>query len=157
MEKTNFSWKQYFLLKKITYPKKNNLSEIYFLVVKYRVFVKKKTLIRQKKPLSGNMTLPGKFFPIENFFHISCCLCAYFFIGYALWLCFSPSQRLFLGLGALLAPHQTLTSVPEREVEKKFSLRGFLGVRPSDASPDPRVGPLGGVNAGSCGGENAVK
>jgi hypothetical protein len=50
---------------------------------------------------------------------------------------------------ALLAPHQTLTSVPEREVEKKFSLRGFLGVRPSDASPDPRVGPLGG-------GENTV-
>jgi hypothetical protein len=26
------------------------------------------------------------------------CLCAYFLIGYVLWWCFSPSQRLFLGL-----------------------------------------------------------
>ena len=96
--------------------------------------------------------VPGKFFPLENFFHTSCCLCAYFFIGYALWWCFSPSQRLFLGLGyirlgALRAPHQTHTSVPKREVTKKIPLRGFLVVRPSGASPDPRVGPLGGVNA----------
>jgi hypothetical protein len=31
----------------------------------------------------------------------------------------------------------------EREVKKKNSLRGFWGVRPSGASPDPRIGPLG--------------
>ena len=55
---------------------------------------------------------------------------------------------------ALRAPHQTLTSVPEREVKKNISLRGFLGVCPSGASPDPHVGPLGGGggNAGPWGG-----
>ena len=59
---------------------------------------------------------------------------------------------------ALRAPHQTLTSVPEREVKKKISLRGFLGVRPSGASPDPRVGPLGGESTPVLGGrgENTV-
>jgi len=51
MKKTNFSWKKYFWLKKISFPKKNNFPEIYFLFVKYRVFVRKKTL-RQNKPLS---------------------------------------------------------------------------------------------------------
>jgi hypothetical protein len=57
--------KKIFLVKKKKYisPQKNNFPEIYFLVVKYRVFVKTKPYqaknpIRQKTPLSGNMTLP---------------------------------------------------------------------------------------------------
>ena len=49
MKKTNFSWKKYFWLKKISFPKKNNFPEIYFLVVKYRVFVKKKKPYQAKK------------------------------------------------------------------------------------------------------------
>ena len=82
--------------------------------------------------------------------------CAYFFIGYALWLCFAASV-FRVGVHsiwcALLALHQTLTSVPERKVKKKISLRGFLCVRPSGASPHPRVGPLEGSQRRSVGGE----
>ena len=50
---------------------------------------------------------------------------------------------------ALRAPHQTPTSVPEREVKKTISPSCFLGVRPSGASPDPRVGPLGETKTGN--------
>ena len=53
----------------------------------------------------------------------------------------------FIGC-AFRAPSQTLRSVPEREVKKTISLGGFLGVCPSGASPDPRVGPcvcVGGI------------
>ena len=55
-----------------------------------------------------------------------------------------------VGYIQLGAPFWRLTRPSRRSLRgklKKFSLRGFLGVRPSGTSPDPRVGPLGrGVN-----------
>ena len=51
--------KKYFWLKKISFPKKNNFPEIYFLVVKYRVFVQKKTLSGKKNPYQATWPYNG--------------------------------------------------------------------------------------------------
>ena len=82
------------------------------------------------KKISPRTAVPGKFFPIENFFHTSCCLCAYFFIGYALWSYFSPSQRLFLGLGyiRLGAPFWRLTRPSRRSLRRKLTKKFPYGV-----------------------------
>ena len=109
------------------------------------------------------------FFPIEIFFHIvlACLLnmrtpfTGDVFRCFALYLApvLNVFVRVFLywvrplvmlltftasafGVGvysigcALRAPHQTLRG----KLKKKISLRGFLGVRPSGTSPDPRIG-----------------
>jgi len=56
------------------------------------------------------------------------------------------------------APHRPSRWSLRGKLKNKFSLRGFLSVRPSGASPDPRVGPLGGESTPVLGrGEIAVR